>query len=136
MTGNRLRFAQAAECCIGTRFRLHGRDKALGLDCVGLVLQALAQSGQRVSEPAPYALRNLSVERQLPCAEMLGLRLAQGAWEPGDVILFRLRPAQYHLAIVSSAGYLVHAHAGLGRVVVTPPSHEWAMERHWRLAND
>jgi murein DD-endopeptidase / murein LD-carboxypeptidase len=37
---------------------------------------------------------------------------------------------------VSSTGGLVHAHAGLGKVVVTPAPLPWPIERHWRLRTD
>ena len=36
-------FARAAEALAGARFRLHGRDRSTGLDCVGLVGLALAE---------------------------------------------------------------------------------------------
>ena len=35
------RAAEAAMALIGVRFRLHGRDPAFGLDCVGLAAAAL-----------------------------------------------------------------------------------------------
>ena len=44
MSGNAL--AHAAEGFVGASFRLHGRDPIIGLDCVGLVLLAMAEIGQ------------------------------------------------------------------------------------------
>jgi hypothetical protein len=45
----------------------------------------------------------------------------------------RAGPGQVHLLVVGTRGDLIHAHAGLGRVVATPPPCPWPIERHWRL---
>ena len=37
--------ARAAAGCLGVRFRLHGRDPATGLDCLGLLGAALVATG-------------------------------------------------------------------------------------------
>ena len=52
---------------------------------------------------------------------------------PGDLLLVRPGPAQVHLLVVGPSGDLIHAHAGLGRVVATPPPCPWSTLRHWRL---
>ena len=39
--------AEAALGLLGVPFRLHGRDPATGLDCVGLVAEALRRAGRR-----------------------------------------------------------------------------------------
>ena len=54
-------FARAAEALAGARFRLHGRDRSTGLDCVGLVGLALADIGMPVQFPAGYRLRNAAI---------------------------------------------------------------------------
>ena len=70
-----------------------------------------------------------------------GLRLPEAAGfaetdaplEAGDVLLLAAGPAQLHLAIVGVEGGIVHAHAGLGRVVHTPFPLVWPVVRQWRL---
>lgn len=129
-----LALARAAESHVGAPFRLRGRDPATGLDCLGLVLAALAEIGRPVRMPLHYAPRNLDLKRfeALPGAAGLAEVRAQQV-EPGDVLLLETGPGQFHLAIADSEGAIVHAHAGLRRVVRTPPPAPWPIARRWRL---
>lgn len=131
MSGSTL--AAAAERLVGTRFVLHGRDPAHGLDCVGLVAASLATIGRPVSAPVGYRLRQTAIQPLLNAAAECGLVDAVGPAEPGDVLLVRPGPAQLHLLIAATAGGFVHAHAGLGRVVLAPAPLGWPVEHHWRL---
>lgn len=126
MTG--LEVALAAQALVGTRFRLHGRDPATGLDCVGLVAAALGGTA-----PIGYRLRNSDIAAALAFAPAAGLAEVSSPIEPGDVLLVRSGPAQRHLLIAGSRGGFIHAHAGLRRVVATPAPLAWPVERHWRL---
>ena len=125
--------AAAAERLIGVPFRLHGRDPVRGLDCVGLVAAALAEAGRPALAPVGYRLRQVAIDGLLGAAATSGLAETAGPIEPGDVLLVRPGPAQHHL-VVAAAGGFVHAHAGLGRIVLTPPPLAWPVEHHWRLA--
>lgn len=127
--------AEAATRFVGTKFRLHGRDPRTGVDCIGLLLCALRAVGVEASGPDGYALRNLAVDQHLDCVEGMQLSAVSGKCQTGDVLLFRLRAAQFHLGIVCSDGSLVHAHAGLGKVVLTPAPFAWPIEHHWRLSH-
>lgn len=116
---------RAARSLIGARFRLHGRDPANGLDCVGLVAAATG-----VAAPTGYALRGGDpglVARHLAAA---GFHEA-GTPAPGDVLLLRPGPGQLHLAIATRAG-VVHADAGLRRIVERPGATEWEVIGIWR----
>lgn len=131
----RAAFAAAAEGLCGAPFRLHGRDPATGLDCVGLAAVALERCGRAVVAPAGYALRALSVAPLLACAERNGF-VRHDALAPsktGDLVLLRLSPIQAHLAIVVVGGRFVHAHAGLGRVVVERAPLPGVPIARWRL---
>ncbi len=132
MSGNEL--AHAAESFVGASFRLHGRDPIIGLDCVGLALLAMAEIGRAVRLPASYQLRNLEPERflQLPAAAGF-VEAPDFELEDGDVLIFAPGPAQLHLAIVAVGGGVIHAHAGLRRVVRTPLPLPWPIIGHWRL---
>jgi cell wall-associated NlpC family hydrolase len=132
MSGNEL--AHAAETFLGASFRLHGRDPIMGLDCVGLVLMAMAEIGRPIRLPVSYTLRNLEPERflQLPAAAGF-IAVDEPELEDGDVLVLAPGPAQLHLAIVAVGGGIIHAHAGLRRVVRTPFPLPWPIIGQWRL---
>lgn len=132
MTGADL--ARAAETLVGAPFRLHGRDPATGLDCVGVIAATFAGCGGNVADPRGYAIRNRSIEGWLELAERAGLAETSRPAQPGDVLLVRPGPAQHHLVIAVSGGRFVHAHAGLRRVVAQPAPLPWPVARHWCLA--
>jgi hypothetical protein len=126
--------AQAALGLVGTPFRLHGRDPATGLDCVGLVGAALTAAGGQPVAPAGYGLRNLGIDHWLPLAKRSGLTPVAGPVGEGDVLLIVLGFAQHHLAIAIDPVSVVHAHAGLRRVVHQPRDPAWRIGATWRLA--
>lgn len=129
-------FAAAAEGLVGTRFRLHGRDPRFGLDCVGLVAAALERCGGPARAPTGYALRQSDIAAHLPFAPIAGFLPASGPARRGDLLLLRPGPAQYHLAIARDAVGIVHAHAGLRRVVVQPLAPAQSIARLWRLPSE
>ena len=128
-----VRLALAAEALVGVPFRLHGRDVATGLDCVGVVGAALAGIGRGAAVPVGYAMKMRSVDGLLGGAAACGLVPAAGPGRPGDVMLFALGPAQFHLAVADSGGGIVHAHAGLRRVVRGALPVAWDLRARWRL---
>lgn len=118
MTGSAL--ARSAELLVGCRFKLHGRDPATGLDCVGLVSAALAAAGMPGAVPNGYSLRTGHWPDLDRWMARLGLKPAAFPPVSGDVGLFQPSPCQMHFAIAASApGRWVEAHASLGRVVIT-----------------
>lgn len=117
---------------VGVPFRLHGRDPATGLDCVGLVAEALRRAGGKPDTPEGYSLRSVSVARFLQCAEASGLRRCDGG---GDVVLCQTGPTQSHLAVRVPGGF-VHAHASLGRVTFLPAPLPWPISRQWRMTDE
>lgn len=125
--------AAAAVGLVGVRFRLQGRDPATGLDCVGVILAALAVSG-RVAPPLPrYTMRRTQLAPFDRLAADQGLRDVSDRSEPGDVLVFRTGPAQWHAAIATASDRIVHAHAALRRVVSSTVPPDWTIVRHWRL---
>lgn len=127
-----LALAEAAMRLIGCRFRLHGRDPAAGLDCVGLVAAALTATGASPHAPTGYRLRNLSVDHWLPFADQSGLVTASGPIRAGDILLIALGHCQHHLAIAADETRVVHAHAALGQVVLQPRDPAWQIIARWR----
>lgn len=132
MSGEAL--AKAALSYVGAGFRLHGRDPVTGFDCLGLVLMAMRDIGRPVRMPLRYGLRTIAPERYLRLADSAGfVEAADLEVRDGDVLALEPGPAQLHLAVVVPGG-IVHAHAGLRRVVLTPFPLPWPVARQWRLA--
>lgn len=121
---------------VGTPFRLHGRDPATGLDCVGLVCAALAATGAKPMAPRGYSLRNLMVDQWLHLAGQSGLVKSPGLIRAGDVLLIALSACQHHLAIAEDADSIIHAHAGLRQVVRQRRAPDWQVCAKWRIPSD
>lgn len=126
----------AAVGLVGTPFRLHGRDPATGLDCVGLVSAALAATGTRPVAPHGYSLRNLAVDHWLYLAEQSGLVPSPGPIRTGDVLLVALGACQHHLAIAADPESIIHAHAGLRQVVRQRRDRDWRVSTKWRIPSE
>lgn len=126
--------AERALAQIGTRFRLHGRTPHVALDCVGLVAVAIGDLRGTSEIPSGYRIRGTYDARvraffrptafvELP---------PDAACEAGDILLLGVDSRQQHLAVVAPHGW-VHAHAGLRRVVLSPPEADRAILQHWRF---
>ncbi|MEL7218331.1 MAG: hypothetical protein AAGK01_07860, partial [Pseudomonadota bacterium] len=89
--------------------------------------------GYQVEAPAGYRLRNASIGHWLHLAERASLRPASGEILTGDVILTKPGPAQNHLAIAEGDHSIIHAHAGLRRVVRQPLFSNLTLVARWRL---
>lgn len=124
----------AASQLIGTPFRLQGRDPVHGLDCIGLVWVSLARIGIELRLPADYHPRRRQFDIPEETLRRAGLHRASRPPMPGDILLLQTAPTQVHLAIMRDATTAIHAHAGLGRVVVGPLTESWAIIAAWRCA--
>lgn len=129
-TGRRI--AAAARSFLGVPFRLHGRDPATGIDCVGLALLSVRAAGFPVAEPPPYRLRSGHATPAMRWMETLGLAEADDR-AAGDVLVAAVSPIQLHL-LVDGGAALIHAHAGLGRVVEMAWPAEWRLLSRCRVA--
>ncbi len=128
--------AAAAGELVGVPFRLQGRDPVHGLDCIGMVLASLAAIGVELALPADYRPRRRDVSIPEDALRRAGLERASAPRRPGDILLLRTAPAQVHLAIARDPLTIVHAHAGLGRVVESPLPDHWPILAAWRLNPD
>ena len=133
MTGEEL--AGAALALVGTPFRLHGRDPSRGLDCIGVLEAAASSCGVPVRLPNGYALRSRRLPELAAIAGSLSLGAASGAIRAGDVLLLRPGPCQHHLAIAVGERRIVHAHAGLRKVVASVLPETWPIARRWRAGS-
>ena len=127
------RLAEAGRGLVGCRFRLHGRDPDTGLDCVGVLAVAMARAGFRADWPLDYALRSQGLVKAVSMAGDWGFAPVNGARWPGDVMMIRVGPCQSHLVLCEQGGAVIHAHAGLRRVVLSPSRPDGEVIGHWRL---
>lgn len=126
-------FLEAAASFIGVPFRLHGRERSTGIDCVGLVALSLEVIGRPARPLFGYTLRNADIAGLVGHAREAGFSEGNGPIRPGDLLLTRPGPAQFHLLVAAGEGRCIHAHAGLGRVVAGPIPRDWRIDRRWRL---
>lgn len=129
-------FAHAARSLLGVRYRLHGRDRETGVDCVGLAYLALSLAGRKTAPLRDYGLRNRDYRRFLDAFEEAGFAPTHEDIAPGDIVLVHPGPAQVHLLIATGPHSFVHAHAGLGRVVEVMQPHGWPELGRWRAIHD
>ncbi|OYY90517.1 MAG: hypothetical protein B7Y45_07855 [Sphingomonas sp. 28-66-16] len=121
----------AARALIGVGFRLHGRDPAQGLDCLGLAAHAYRAAGFAGRVPSGYPLRGGDPGVIARTIDASGL-VRSAAPALGDLILCVSGPGQLHLAIISEGG-VIHADAALRRVVERPGPVPWPVIAAWRL---
>ncbi|MCJ1961099.1 hypothetical protein [Novosphingobium mangrovi (ex Hu et al. 2023)] len=126
---------EAARALVGTPFRLCGRDPATGLDCAGLVGIALARLGRPLALPVRYTLRSVQPPDAGSILATAGLHAALGTPAPGDIAMVRTGACQYHFVIHSApeSNMVIHAHAGLRRIVEGPLPASWRQLGAWRL---
>lgn len=131
ITRRRLAAIAAARAGVGTRFRPQGRSVGIGLDCIGVALLAAAGARVRLGPVPAYALGGDHGDLLAVTLRALGLRAVRRG-KAGDLIEFHLGPGHRHLAVISEAG-IIHAHAGLGRVVEGPAPADWPVVACWAL---
>ncbi|MEO1730556.1 MAG: hypothetical protein AAFR64_07445 [Pseudomonadota bacterium] len=129
------RLAAAARSLVGSPFKLHGRCAINGLDCVGLLALSLEMIGRASLAPTGYAFRNRTIDHWLPLASGAGLFEGQPPVRAGDVLLTHAGCQQHHILIADSKNSVIHAHAGLRRVVHEPWRTGDRLRLLWRLAN-
>jgi len=125
----------AARGCVGTRFRPQGRLVGVGLDCLGVVIHAAQAVGVMVADRVDYDLRGEGAEALDGALAGMGFRMVEGA-ERGDVLVVEPGRGLRHLAVACGGGMVVHAHAGLRRVVVGPVDSGWRLIGAWRMPEE
>ena len=116
-----------ARGAIGARFRLHGRVPADGLDCVGLAAHAFAID----DVPTGYAMRRGDADALAIIIAAAGLTRVADVRD-GDLMMLRAGPGQLHLGVAVPGG-MVHADAGLRRVVERPGPPPWPVLACFRM---
>lgn len=135
-TKDQVTIAACATTLLDVPFRLHGRTVEAGLDCVGVVARCLSEAGCNFAPPANYRVRGNFEERANAFFETGHFRTVEdSSLVAGDILLLRPGPRQIHMAVVTPAG-AVHAHMGLGRVVLSPLPLSWPSIGQWRFHGD
>ena len=121
---------ERARSVVGARFRPQGREPALGLDCLGVAAFAAAVAPGVL--PRRYTLRGearAEIEHGLRRFGFEPVDVQSAA--AGDILLAEAGPQQLHFAVHTGSG-LVHADAGLRRVVERPLPCPWPIVGAWR----
>jgi hypothetical protein len=117
----------SARALLGVPFRLHGRAPELGLDCVGLVAFAY---GLNENVPTGYSLRGRDLAHWERIIRAQGFARRRAGWRRSDLLVVCPGPAQIHLGVWTGDS-LIHADAGLGRIVETPGIPRWPVLSAW-----
>lgn len=110
ITPTREAIVAAARAMLGTPFHHQGRVPGVGVDCAGLVVCALQQSGLDVSDRAGYGripaqgLFSQTVAEQCDAIDLADV-------QPGDLLSFAFRSDPQHIAIVVSIDPIMMIHA-------------------------
>lgn len=131
VSARRLAAITAARAGLGTRFRPQGRLIGVGLDCVGVALLAAAGAGLQLGPVPSYALGGDHEVLLAATLRQFGLRRVHRP-RPADLVEYALARGHRHLALITERGIL-HAHAGLGRVVEGPVPDDWPVVACWAL---
>lgn len=122
----------AAQAMVGARFRAQGCNPRTGVDCVGLIWAAYVAAGRQLTRPSAYPLRGWGRRRIEAALARAGFRPAADGVRDGDAALMELAAGQFHLGLLGP-DRVVHAHAGLRRVVEAPFDDGWRCSVRWRI---
>ena len=129
MNGKANAAVERARAMVGVPFRPQGRDPAIGIDCIGLVLCVFEIPEDEVRRDYRLADDGRSeLDREL---RRFFRRLSAARRAPGDVVMCDVSRGQCHLAIDCGRSF-VHADARLRRVVETPGSPPWRLAGAYR----
>lgn len=117
-----------ARACIGTRFHHQGRQKAVGLDCVGLLVVIAQCLELPVKDCLDYDRRPAFglLEKQLVLSGLVPIDPVH--LRHGDIALFGFDGPPQHVAVLAKAlvGFsMVHAYMPARHVVEHRLDHVW-----------
>lgn len=120
---------RSARECIGSRFRLQGRDPQWGLDCVGLVIWSAQQAGVILQDQFDYSLHDdpqrLDNALNQTLLENIVFIEDDVRLHAGDIVRFVAGGTSMHLGIVTPKT-LIHADARLRRIVEHRLDADWS----------
>lgn len=113
ITGDDL--VRTARGYLGTPFHHAGRQKGLGVDCVGLVLCALHELGATDWDDRHYS-RLVDPDHLRRQIERHCDPVPVEARQPGDLLLFRVQGVAQHVGLFTGES-VIHAYETVGYVV-------------------
>lgn len=121
---------EAARAYIGVTWRHQGRTRRNGLDCFGLIIRVGDDVGMPVADSERYSrvAKGLDLIEQ---GKLRGQRVPLAEIRPADVMIFTQGVYPCHIAIRSEKRgkpYMIHSHAGRGRVMEEPLTGEWSRQ--------
>lgn len=126
-------FIESLRSYKGVKYRHQGRSR-YGLDCLGLILKALQDSGANVKDesPADYSSQvdpNIflsGVYRRSTRIWIVGNgQLMPKAWHPGTLLIFRFSRKPQHLGVATYGDEMIHAYQGGPKQVAEHALHGW-----------
>ena len=117
-----LQIVAEARQWIDTPWRHAGREKGVGVDCVGLLIGVARDLGLH-----NYDNRNYSriVSPALLRSELLQFLQPVSDRQPGDVLIVPIRGSYQHVIIWTGEGAVIDANERIGRVTEHRPFPEW-----------
>jgi len=113
----------AARACLGTPFHHQGRMPGVGLDCIGLVIVALRETGMDIRDRSDYGRRPDGTSLVAALEQHGATRVDE--MKAGDILVFRYDRQPQHVALATSGDTMIHAFAPAGKVVETMIGDYW-----------
>ena len=124
------RVVQVVRDWIGTPYRHQASRKGVGCDCLGLLRGVWREVEGPEPEQTPAYTGNWSEvsrrERLIDAAQRHFVAAAEGSWQAGDLLVFRMRRqgVAKHVGILSGPDRFIHAYDG-ARVTETHLNAFW-----------
>lgn len=123
---------ESARTWCGTPFRHQGRQKGVGIDCVGLIYMLakefdLADTDETTSKAAPfvrYSRVPADGQMRLFCNTYFK-KARQADLRPADIILMNLAREEGHVALYTGEGTIIHALSLVGACTEHSLDHKW-----------
>ena len=112
------RIISIARSWIGTPYHHQAARKGVGCDCLGLVRGVYRELyGRDAETPPPYSAdwaETLQRETMLEAARRHLIEIPSAERQPGDVLIFRLRPGTVakHAGLMATSCTMIHAIEG------------------------
>ena len=115
----------AGRALLGTPWAHQGRTPGVGIDCAGVVLHILKLNGMTYEVNGyPYEPNGELMAHADACLT----RVSKAAFQPADVLVFRIKRLPQHIALVTDKGILHSFNRGAGtlsKVVETSLTDQW-----------
>lgn len=113
-----------ARALIGVPWRHQGRNIAVGIDCVGLIVHAL----QLADDYTAYGRDPHEGQLEAELARRFGASLPATCMQPGDVVAMAFAGPVRHVGLVAGSALglsLIHTDSSVGQVTEHPIDARW-----------